>query len=71
MTMESTRDIQALPAPSDLIVALRQIASDARRAGYVEVAHLASVALLAAEEAAERDLVLRRKVVPAPVAAAA
>lgn len=42
------------------IVALQKVASEADSAGYPEIAHLANVALLAAEEAAEREIVSRR-----------
>ena len=42
------------------ISALQKVVSDADIAGYPEISHLASVALLAAEEAAEREIISRR-----------
>tara|TARA_B100000029_G_C17506137_1_gene934507 strand:+ start:1119 stop:1361 length:243 start_codon:yes stop_codon:yes gene_type:complete len=44
----------------EIIVALQKVVSDADTAGYPEISHLASVALLAAEEAAEREIISRR-----------
>lgn len=59
-------DNQDKALAEEFIVTLQKIVSEAGSAGYPEIAHLASVALLAAEEAAEREIIMRR---PAAVSA--
>ena len=49
-------------AVDTVIVGLQKIYSEAKALGLNEVAHLASTALLAAEEEAERRIVLHRDV---------
>ena len=53
-------DNQDKALADQFIGALQKVVSDADIAGYPEIAHLASVALLAAEEAAEREIISRR-----------
>ena len=53
-------DDQDKALAEQFIGALQKVVSDADTAGYPEIAHLASVALLAAEEAAEREIISRR-----------
>ena len=53
-------DNQDKALADQFIGALQKVVSDADIAGYPEIAHLASVALLVAEEAAEREIISRR-----------
>ena len=63
-------DNQDKALAEQFIGALQKVVSDADTAGYPEIAHLASVALLAAEEAAEREIISRRVAHPATTVSA-
>ena len=51
-------------AVDTVIIGLQKIHEEAKQLGLHEVAHLASTALLAAEDEAERRIILRRGVHP-------